>query len=1222
VKEQEHLSSEELDRLVSPQAGASGDESLPGLVERARMHLKVCQACRELLSVHEGAEDELRSLGEGKRAERGPDCPERSELMELAAGTTAEKREELMDHIISCDHCGPVFRQAVTHFSSETSAEEHIALSALKTTQPAYQQQLSKRLASGSAATSAKTRGQIDKSKLPFPLLTSWLYPIAAALLIVAVVAIAVFRSAGPEVDDLLAQAYTEQRTIELRVSGAGPAPIRQERGTTDSPLSKPASLLEAEVLTKNKLTKLPNSATWMATRGRIEILEWQYTQAIRSFGQALELGPDSADVRRDLATAYFEKASVEHQAADYATAVEQLGRALVLRPGDPLCLFNRAIVYERMSLYKNSLDDWQAYLTVDPNGPWSVEARGRAASVKEKIDKQTQSRNNVFEDPEQAEPILVQALLSQDSTSIDEQYIAVATSKWLREFGTNSQMRASAKGSPRTAALSVLAQLFGQRHHDRWLEDFLRSGQGPGSARAAAALAAALDYSARGNPGSARQQAEHAVRLFMDLGNRAGATRARLEMIYALQRSLDSRRCVQEARILDSQLQDLHYVWIKTDLLLEEAACYGSLQDFTPAQEAVKRAIVLARENVFPVLELRGLSFASDLAERSGNRRLGWVEAQQALELLRIRDYPPLRAYSLYASIGSMAEDFREWAVAAACWKESLPYIARTPNRSTEGLARYRLAIDELALGEKREAAEELRHVSAIFDDIPNDFVAGNYRLASEVSLAAVETSLGNRFDAEKRLSAVSPLIAQVSQSPILEEFYRTSAELQIARGDRAGAQNNLRNALAVSQQGLTTLNNDADRIRWAEQTSGTYRALVELLVQNPSQQQEALRIWEWYRSAPPQRNSGERRATGTENALRFSLDKAVKEAELGLNGPGLTTVTFLTYVELKDGLAIWVYDDRGVEFKLVPLVTNQLEQTSRRFGRLCSDPREDISLLGKEGRQLYDWLIAPVRSLLSPSRILWIEPDGALSDLPFGALLDPDGKFLAQEYAIGLRLGAPQETHATEPIITAADRIFISNSASLFENRAEGSTPLPEAEREVALVASRFRHSTVILNQPVDLRSFRNEILNSAIFHYAGHYTPRDGESLAIDLGRSQSNLYRRNTKTDSADFSRCKLVVLSACSTAVSTGDFGPFDPSAMVQPFLEKGAKRVVATRWKVDSGQTAQLMDGFYSALLAGNCPVRALQQASKALFQNAQFRHPYYWAGFSVFGKP
>jgi tetratricopeptide (TPR) repeat protein len=67
---------------------------------------------------------------------------------------------------------------------------------------------------------------------------------------------------------------------------------------------------------------------------------------------------------------------------ADYAAAVELLNRALKASPDDPVALFNRAVVNERMHLYDQAIQDWQRYLRVDSGSAWTSEAKKRLADL------------------------------------------------------------------------------------------------------------------------------------------------------------------------------------------------------------------------------------------------------------------------------------------------------------------------------------------------------------------------------------------------------------------------------------------------------------------------------------------------------------------------------------------------------------------------------------------------------------------------------------------------------------------------------------------------------------------------------------------------------------------------------------------------------------------------------------------------------------------------
>src|SRR5262249_18626197 len=151
-------------------------------------------------------------------------------------------------------------------------------------------------------------------------------------------------------VEKLLARAYTERRTLELRIPTAQHAPLQIQREAGQPQLSKPAPLLEAEALIIRNLAEQPNDPTLLEAKGRAEVLDWEYASAITTLKAAQQTRPNSSSLKIDLASAYFERATAG-QSADFGRAVELLSQVLAIKPDDPIALFNRALVYERMFL-------------------------------------------------------------------------------------------------------------------------------------------------------------------------------------------------------------------------------------------------------------------------------------------------------------------------------------------------------------------------------------------------------------------------------------------------------------------------------------------------------------------------------------------------------------------------------------------------------------------------------------------------------------------------------------------------------------------------------------------------------------------------------------------------------------------------------------------------------------------------------------------------------
>jgi len=73
--------------------------------------------------------------------------------------------------------------------------------------------------------------------------------------------------------------------------------------------------------------------------------------------------------------------------------------------------------------------------------------------------------------------------------------------------------------------------------------------------------------------------------------------------------------------------------------------------------------------------------------------------------------------------------------------------------------------------------------------------------------------------------------------------------------------------------------------------------------------------------------------------------------------------------------------------------------------------------------------------------------------------------------------------------------------------------------------------------------------------------------------------------------------------------------------LTRGFLYAGARRVIASGWKVDDAATAELMRRVYRHLLIDKMsPSAALQAAQLSLSREPRWANPYFWAAFTIQG--
>ena len=95
---------------------------------------------------------------------------------------------------------------------------------------------------------------------------------------------------------------------------------------------------------------------------------------------------------------------------------------------------------------------------------------------------------------------------------------------------------------------------------------------------------------------------------------------------------------------------------------------------------------------------------------------------------------------------------------------------------------------------------------------------------------------------------------------------------------------------------------------------------------------------------------------------------------------------------------------------------------------------------------------------------------------------------------------------------------------------------------------------------------------------------------------------------------------LVVLSACDSALGK-DLESEGTIGLPRGFLYAGAKRVIASLWKVDDAATAKLMSSLYARIQKGESPSAALRKAQLEMLDDPLWSKHYYWAAFALQGE-
>ena len=321
------------------------------------------------------------------------DGPSEDDLRHLAAGIIdPDKALVMTQHVAQCPHCAPILRAFTEDFSDdltpdETKAESDI-FAQLRSATPQWQKEMAaKALNANRSNLSAFASGQ----KLFGWPIRPFLAP--AAIAAAALIAFGLWftqRDTPEKVEKLLAQAYTEQRTMEYRWPGAEWGPVRVTRGSGQSPLSRPTSQLEAEKILAEHQASASKDPNWLTAKAEAELLDNQPQLAISDLTQSLSANPGSSNIELMLAIAYAQQGDKSDDRASREKALELLNRILNrIKIADPAARFNRALLYQRLNMPEKAKADWTALARHGVSGrdpsiaQWAKEAQQELENVR-----------------------------------------------------------------------------------------------------------------------------------------------------------------------------------------------------------------------------------------------------------------------------------------------------------------------------------------------------------------------------------------------------------------------------------------------------------------------------------------------------------------------------------------------------------------------------------------------------------------------------------------------------------------------------------------------------------------------------------------------------------------------------------------------------------------------------------------------------------------------
>lgn len=778
------------------------------------------------------------------------------------------------------------------------------------------------------------------------------------------------------------------------------------------------------------------------------------------------------------------------------------------------------------------------------------------------------------------------------------------------RELAASNQAFA-ARGNWDALALGLIKQGHTQRMQGSWVPAIALYRQGVEAARRAKSVVheadalawGALAEASRGNRGQALADAAQAVRLAEQTGDKELLARS-LDVLGIAQ--LGQGDLAAAAVTFDRELaiagqtknaMASYFAYLnRSDVYLKTAEKCDYQREFAPCYQALDRtvadlrqAIAIARSQEFPALVRQTEEFIRTAEER---RALIKMQERSHQQVTKSGIFRPTKAAdvlvteSFAATPGQVPPQVVQIYEASKRMEKQAGGFAQ----ATEAQSQYIEGLMSEMRGDKDAA---LQHFLEAVDTLERDRRA----LRDERSRGTfLEDRIGFYYAPvlqllERRRYAEAFELLERSRSRAMADML-ASRKVALARPEEqklyADAVS-LRTRVAAAQSELFELASAPDASKHGPRISALQSQIRAL----ESEQQkltgriatEAPRLLELVVSRP---------------ATLKALQQSMREEHYEM----------LQYLVLEHAVILWHITADSVFVRNVFLPRSQV--ITKVAALRNSLVNRNIKFDEATARELYLFLIQPAVARMRGDRLV-IVPHEDLAYVPFQVLIDPsDGRSLGERLQVSY-------------VPSASVLLGLKRASGISGGRllAVADPSIVAAQAEVEAIARLFPgRNKVITAELAREADVKNWVQDFEVVHLSVH-----GEFDAAEPLLSYLNLARGGAddgKLTAAEMfglplERSRLVVLSACETGRSEATHAN-EIIGMVRALIYAGAGTLVLSYWEVDSEATALWMQAFYEAALSRPLP-EAARAALIRVKSKPEYRHPYFWAAFSMIGR-
>lgn len=1076
-----------------------------------------------------------------------------------------------------------------------------------------------------------------ERYRVPESTIFPWKTFAAASTVLIAVFGIWWFSFKQTDTDRGIAEmrkAYSGMRPIEARISAIPDyASYTETRG--------PAAAVR-DVAARDRADRYLQDATRETADARphqalglLYLTDKKFDRAFEEFDRALAISASDASLHSDVGAAYLALAKNSDGDKQGAKILESLNEslkhldlAIAAAPNMPEARFNKALCLEALKLPEQAKAAWREYLNLDSKSKWADEAKRRMASLDANPLRErsaSELETDFLAAVRSGDDETAHRLSAGNRELIRDKYLPLRLAssyvnapnerraELLRALAYEGQIEAKMTGDPYA---NEIAHFYASVPADHL--EILR--------QAHRELRVGLDLCRSQRYADARPAFGTAEQKFNVSGDVWNANMARYLAAFAAVNDKDYD-------FGQKVLADVHnfavrggYLWLDATVNYWIGTCYEILRQPSQARQALEYALAIADsigdgyaaqrnrielarihmdsgqsakslEYVYAVSEAsnsaatslrqryRNLAVETDVLSRFKLNDAAKASSLEAVIVADIVDDQFFRAQSrLYAGVALAANGkFTEAREKLSEGRSKAGSIGDAANRD-KMLAFSALKFGDLELHERDYSASERYFVEA-----------ANYYDSTDLPLNREEahngllmTYLGSgNAEALRQQIPANILLAEEYRSRVLEEEQRISYF------------DSRQNVYDIAAGFEYTLGDLEKAYSYAETSSS--RSLLDR-IEKPSVSVNGL-------------DSG---------AEPLGVGSIMEKMPSG--------VQIVEYSVLSDRLLIWLISNDRFVVERVAVSSLDLDQKATAFNRILSRPAAaDSTEAAKLGRELYDLLVLPIHDRLEPGSQVCLIPSKSLFNVPFAALISPDGRPMIAEFEIiyspSANVFLRSSENAARKTSNVSEVLLAIGNPSFDRVHFTDLAYVEDAASEATDIASMYGDRKALVGAMATKRSFLKEIGSVDVIHFAGHYVTAPGMPMsshlvfaATEAGPEEDTL--ANRELAALSLPQTRLVVLSACQTGHETSNGGE-GLSGMSRTFLAAGVPLVVASQWNVESGATAELMKSFHRYRHTEHEPTgSALRHAQMDMINDpsGSYNAPFYWAAFAVFG--